>query len=95
MAGWALWVSVSSSSGPLPHEPRELDVERVVDGSEHLARGGKPLGEIPAHANPLRALARAHQHAHHRTTALPQVNPAPNATNSSSEPGPTRPSATA
>ena len=46
--------------------------ERVVDGGEDLAGGGKALGEILAHADPLRALARAHQHAHHRTPRFPR-----------------------
>src|SRR6185503_9415359 len=81
--------------GPLPHDPRERDTERVVDGGERVARGREPLGQIVAHADALGALARAHEHAHHRITALPQVKPAPNATIRTTDPGPTRPSATA
>ena len=58
--------------GALPHEAGERDAERVIDGGEGVARGGKPLGEILAHADLLRALAREEQDRHHRTTALPR-----------------------
>ncbi len=81
--------------GPFPHDAGQRDPERLVDGAEGVARGRKSLGEILPHADALRALARTHQDRYHRTTALPQVKPAPNATSSTSDPGPTRPSATA
>ena len=77
---------------PFPHEPGKPGVEGIIDSGEDLSGFRKPLGEILAHANPLCALAGAHQYSHHRTTALPQVNPAPNATNRSNELGFTRPS---
>jgi hypothetical protein len=81
--------------GSLPHEARERDAERLVDGLERLAGGREALGEVAPHPDALRALSGAHQHAHHRMTALPQVNPAPNATSRITEPGRTRPSDTA
>ncbi len=96
MAGCVLWVSVELVLGTLPHEPGQLLVPSASSmDDEHVACLGKPVGEILAHPHPLRSLTRAHQHTHHRTTALPQVNPAPNATKSRSEPGPTLPSLSA
>ena len=76
----------------LPHQPGERAAERVIDGREGFPRRRKSLGEVLPHADLLRPLAGAHQHGHHRMTALPQVNPAPKATSSRSEPGFTRPS---
>src|SRR4051812_41084233 len=80
---------------PFPHDPGEGDTQRVIDRGERIPGSREPLGQILAHADSLRALARAHDHGHHRMTALPQVNPAPNATSRMTEPGFTRPSAMA
>ena len=62
---------------------------------EGVARRRKALREIASHADLLRALARAQQHGHHRTTVAPQVKPAPNATSRISMPGLSRPSSSA
>src|ERR1700674_4093812 len=78
--------------GPFPHEPGKAGIERLIDGREDVPGFREPLGEVLSHADPLGALAGAHQHSHHRMTALPQVNPAPNATSRSNDPGFTRPS---
>ena len=93
IAGWALCVSVSSSSGP-SHMMRESGTPSVSSIAPKVSRAaGKRSARSFPMPTRLRSLARAHQHRHHRTTALPQVKPAPNATSSTSEPGPMRPSA--
>ena len=52
-AGCALAVSVSSASGPSKISFDSFCAERRVDALEHLARGGKRLGERLAHADAL------------------------------------------
>ena len=78
--------------GAFEHELRQRYAECVVDCAEDLARRGKPLRQISAHADFLRALPRAEpDRAYHRTTMLPQVKPAPNAHSITTMPGFRRP----
>ncbi len=85
--------------GAREHEPAESDAERVVDRLEGSARRGKPLREVLAHPDFLRALARTEPHhprrCYHRTTMLAQVKPAPKAQNITVIPGVSRPVFTA
>src|SRR4051812_18114281 len=78
-----------------PHDAREGNTERLVDGREGVSSCRKPLRQILPHADSLGALTRAHEHGYHRITELPQVKPAPKATSRRSEPDFTRPSAMA
>src|SRR4029077_14478209 len=78
-----------------PHDPRQRDAQSLVDSRDRAPRCREAIRQVLAHADLLCALAGAHHHRHHRTTALPQVKPAPNATNRSSEPFPMRPSSSA
>ncbi len=79
----------------LPHQRRQRLLQRVVDLLQHVARGRKAVGEIARHADPLRPLTGKEEHRHHRTTTLPQVKPAPNATSIATIPGLSRPSSSA
>src|SRR6267378_2497186 len=82
--------------GALEHERRQRRAERIVYRAEDVARRGKPLRQIFAHADFLRALPRAEpDRAYHRTTKLPQVKPAPNAHSITTMPGFRRPVLTA
>ena len=78
--------------GAFPHQAGEGGAQRFVDGRERIPGGRKSLGQVLAHSDLLCPLAGTHHHGHHRMTVLPQVNPAPKATSSRSEPGFTLPS---
>ena len=54
-AGWALRVSISSSTGPLEHEARQVLAERVVDLAKDIAGAG--TGQLPAHPDRLGSLS--------------------------------------
>ena len=80
----------------LEHDPRQLDAECGVDRVEDGTRIREPFRQIFAHADFLRALPRAEpDRAHHRTTRLPHVKPAPNAQSITIMPGFRRPVLTA
>src|ERR1700694_651823 len=74
--------------GACEHETRQRHAQRLVDRGERVARFWKPLREVFAHPDFLRALARAEpDRTYHRTTMLAQVKPAPKATNITIMPG--------
>src|SRR5436309_13310837 len=78
------------------HEVAEREREGFVDRPERVARRRKPLCQILAHPDSLRALPRAEPHGrYHCTTMLAHVKPAPNATNITFIPGCSRPVRTA
>ena len=83
--------------GPLPHDPgeRHAPPQRMVGGDERVPGGGKPLGQIPRHADLLRPLSGKEEQTHHRMTIAPQVKPAPKLTSATSAPGNRRPSSRA
>ena len=81
--------------GSLPHQAGEGHTEGLIDPQEGVPCLGESLGEIPAHADPLGPLPGEEQHAYHRITVAPQVNPAPKVTNMISMPGLRRPSSIA
>ena len=64
IAGCAFSVSLSSSSGPVAHQPEQVLAERLVDLVEHVARGAARLGQRGAHADRLAALPRKKECAH-------------------------------
>ena len=66
IAGCAFSVSLSSSSGPVAHQPEQILAERLVDFVEHVAGGPAGLGERGAHADRLAALPRKKECAHLR-----------------------------
>src|SRR5690606_38856623 len=65
--------------GALPVAAREIDVELARRLTPQVARGRVALRDVAAHADELGTLARE-QERYQRSTAEPQVNPAPNAT---------------
>src|SRR5258705_9212960 len=82
--------------GAIKHQLGQRDAEGVVNRLEHIPRGGKPLREILAHPDFLRAPARAEpDRSYHFTTMLAHVKPAPKATNMTVIPGWSRPVFTA
>jgi hypothetical protein len=94
MAGCALTVLVSSSSGPSQQSEEREKPSVVVGLREGVACFRKGVGEIFTHPDELRALPRKeepHARAHRRTTLAAHVKPAPNATISTSDPSPIRP----
>src|SRR5690606_32728959 len=80
--------------GPFPGDPGQGEPEDFVRLLEHLARRREPLRQVTAHADELRSLTRKEKR-YHRTTAEPQVKPAPNATIRMFAPGCIRPASSA
>ena len=56
IAGWALRVCCSSSSGPFEDDPAQLEAEELVGAVKQFARGRELLVEVFAHADGLGAL---------------------------------------
>src|SRR5688500_7330680 len=78
----------------VPAKAGKRSVEHVVSFLERQPRLGIRLRKVAPHTDVLRALTRKQQ-SYQRSTADPQVNPAPNATRSTLSPGLTRPASTA
>src|SRR5262249_39721680 len=57
--------------GSLGHQPGELLLEGVVHLLEGVARDGKSLGELAAHADGLGALSREYECPHHPAFPAP------------------------